>query len=293
MSKPNRWRDALEREMPPRDQPLARNRAITAHYARWYLAEPRFKWAAMATFASFQTGQVLALVHGDGGRLRDVARRGAGAVLGTATDLVRRTNAAVFDDVGWAHHAFLATGGDPEAIVHEIGDDPEQADLVRAFAELAHARELEREEGLESPAARFAVWEGTRLILRHEQLVTVQPIFGRIDGAFRAYLTLLSVTPFQELATAPVRDTRFLPHALRRWARTRRASDVPDMTKFEQRWAWIEQEVLPLYREVVERGDRRMLELMDRFAKLDGGTTLGASRPTTDHRASVAEMTAS
>jgi hypothetical protein len=289
MTRTNRWREELEREMPPREDPVAYNRAITAHYARWYLAEPRFKWAAMATFPSYQTGQLLALAHGHEnerhGAVR-MARRGAAAVLGSAIALVRDTNAAVFADVGWAHHAFIATGGDAQAIAREH-DAQNESDLVRAFAELAHARDIERREG-PCPASRFAIWEGTRLILRHEQLVTVQPIFGRIVGAWRMHLTLLSATPFHELATEKVHDTRFLPHALRRWARTRIASDLPDMTKFEQRWPWIEQEVLPLYREVESRGDPRMRALMERYAMLDGGATVAQSSSSTkNHFAEV------
>jgi hypothetical protein len=269
--KRNPWWEELERTMPSRADAVARNHAITARYAGWYLTEPRFKWAAMAAFASYQAGQVLALKYGDARDARALARlgrRGATALLGNAIELVREVNVAVFDDVGWAHHAFVVTGGDASAIARELADRPSHRDLVRGFAELASARLLEEDEGGGGGAARFAVWEGARLILRHEQALTVQPRFARLDAAFRAYLTLLSVTPFQQLAQGPVRDAWFLPHALRRLAATRRRADVPDMTRFEQRWPWIEQEALPLFREVESRGDPRMRAVMERMASL-------------------------
>jgi hypothetical protein len=275
------WRDELEHTMPPVDDVRARNRAITARYARWYLTEPRLKWAAMASFASSQTGQVLALTYpeaGESSRLADLGRATAGAVLREATELVRRTNLAVFDDVGWAHHAFLATGGDASAIASELADTPTHTELARGFAEIAHGIELAEEVGDDSPAARFAVWEGARAILRHEQLVSVQPLFGRIGGAFRAYLTTLGMTSFHELSDEPVRNAWFLSYALKRLATTRARADLPDLTDFDQRWRWMEHEMLPGYREVESRGHPRLRATMERFAAVDVGRPPERSR---------------
>jgi hypothetical protein len=284
VTRPNRWRDDLERSMPPTSDPVARNRAITARYARWYLQEPRFKWTAMASFASAQAGDVLALRYGGSRRGRAAAKTASAAtklpgfvkhaqhalarakdkILGDAIELIRETNAAVFDDVGWAHHAFLATG-DAAAVVAQLDGDESHRDVARGFVEIANARELERTD---PAAARFAMWEGNRLLLRHEQIATVQPRFAKIPWAFRAQLTLFAVTPYEALADAPVRNTRFLPFALRRLASSRKRADLPSMMDLDQRWGWIDRECFPLFREAEERGDPRMRAVMERFAAL-------------------------
>jgi hypothetical protein len=258
--RPNRWRDELEATLPSRSDPIARNCAITARYAGWYLQEPRFKWTAMAAFASLQAGDVLWLKYGGSRRARVAA-----AILGDAVELIRETNLSVFDDVGWAHHAFLATGGDAGAVARELEGMDSHRDIARAFAELAVARELEATDPV---AARFAMWEGNRMLFRHEQVATVQPLFARIPWAFRAYLTLGAVTPYEQLASAPVRNTRFLPYALRRLARTRRRADLPDMMDFDQRWSWMDRECFPLFREAEERGDPKMRAVMESMAAL-------------------------
>src|SRR5687768_74983 len=54
------WQDVVDRQLPPKDQVLARNYRLTAQYAKWYQAHPElFKWAGMASFSSRQVGIAL------------------------------------------------------------------------------------------------------------------------------------------------------------------------------------------------------------------------------------------
>src|SRR6266511_4123834 len=46
------WQRKAEAKLPPEHDVVARNEAITGTYARWYTAQPLFKWAGMAAFSS-------------------------------------------------------------------------------------------------------------------------------------------------------------------------------------------------------------------------------------------------
>src|SRR5580765_2317043 len=83
------WRAAAEAELCPSGDPVERNAAITARYARWYLSTPTlFKWAGMAAFASHQVGIAIRLDEDFAGSIPDL-------------DLIRETNDKVFADVAW------------------------------------------------------------------------------------------------------------------------------------------------------------------------------------------------
>ena len=54
------WKIKLEKSIPSTDQVIARNKAISATYAKIYQGAPHlFKWAGMAAFASFHIGMSL------------------------------------------------------------------------------------------------------------------------------------------------------------------------------------------------------------------------------------------
>jgi hypothetical protein len=255
----NRWFRELDAELPPREDFIARNKAITAHYAGWYVREPRFKWAAMAALTSRQIGDVLSLATGG-----DLKRKLVLMFLGPAIELMRETNFAVFDDVGWVHHAFLSTGGDPGVIASALQGMESHQDIVEAFTAIACS-------GGDDPEARRAAenshWDGNCLLLKHEQRFTVQPRFEKLRGLFPMSLTLTSATSFAMLSSDPVRRTWFFLYALRCMARSRKLTDIPDIRVFAQRWSWIENEVLGIYREAEERHDPKMKQYIQGLAQ--------------------------
>ncbi len=53
------WQRKAEAKLPPEHDVVARNEAITGTYARWYTAQPLFKWAGMAAFSSHRVGLAL------------------------------------------------------------------------------------------------------------------------------------------------------------------------------------------------------------------------------------------
>lgn len=244
--------------MPERADFIARNRAITARYASWYLAEPRLKWAAMAALTSSGMGELFALFRD--GSAPGLPRRAMTLFFGGTFELLRETNFAVFDDIGWAHHAFIESGGDWRAVAEELDGRESHRDVVRGFEAIASAAEEDGE------AASRAVWEGARLILRHEQVLTVQPRFERMNALPRAYFTVSAVTPYACLSARPVRASRFIAFALGQLAKARRAPSLPDVTKLEQRWPWVERECLAIFREVESRGDPQMRAYMEALA---------------------------
>jgi hypothetical protein len=263
------WRARLERQLGPRTDRITRNQAITLCYARWYLQEPwLFKWAGMAAFASDQVGIALALSelvdapHGMVGPAQpqqqggDLLRLGA-AVYGRSLsallalplalhdatsrlllqndlDLVRQANDAIFEDVGWAHLAYISAGiGALEACLHS----DEDASLLEAFRML--------DEGAHTVCDPARYEAGTDLIrgaamamLRREQM-TILPRFmermsvlGRVFASFGAWLDFEGGPA---LLGQPSFSGYYGPLAVMLGLRS--------VTRAEDRWEWIERDV--------------------------------------------------
>ncbi len=222
---------------------MARNRGITARYARWYLEAPAlFKWSGLAVSASLGVGRYL------GARDRLALRWARGSI-----ELLRRTNNAVFADVGWAHAAFLAEDGGIGAVEAGLAARPSHARLLEGFQDL--------ERGRTSPRGKRAsdwVWRGTAAILEFEQRLHVQPQLGALPQPFRALFSLAATVDFTAFGTEAPRN-RFALDAFGRGG-----NGLPDIGDFEQRWYWIERHVLPAYRAAEGRSttmERHLREL--------------------------------
>ncbi len=267
----DQWHVILERQLPPATSPIARNRAITARYARWYLQEPwLFKWAGMAAFASAQVGIGLALMemidaphdalrpahatlHQEPGLLellRDVYGRGLDIALfvpisahDTAThqlrqdlELIRQANEAIFRDTGWAHLAYIRGG---LAAVEACLTDAEDAQLRDAFRLL--------DEGVQKlchpstyDAGRILIDQGAVTMLRHEQMTILPPYMERMSDLGRRLASLGSWLAFEGavgMLEQPSFSAYFGPLAVLLGTRS--------ITNTADRWQWIEHDVLP------------------------------------------------
>jgi Protein of unknown function (DUF2515) len=269
------WQQLVIGRLPPADQVLARNFALTAQYARWYKAYPRlFKWAGMASFSSHRVGIALAPyefevdvekalnlenadiaapapivplitdvqdVHG-----REIPLSSKSEIL-PGLNLLRQTNNAVFKDIGWAHEAY--TVGGIAAVEDAIGSDTRYTNLRDGFRLIHHGRS--GAETGQSAAAEQAVWDGNMLLLKHEQYEVIQPWLDQVTVLFDDFLsaaTLMTyfVNPFQihpfKMTAFPLAMLFFgLPGLLSK-------RSLPKFTNFEQRWFWITRRVVPIFR---------------------------------------------
>ncbi|NTU97606.1 MAG: hypothetical protein HGA62_07330 [Chlorobiaceae bacterium] len=260
------WIDEVESRIPRKNNIVERNRAVTAQYASWYLQKPElFKWAGMAAFASRQVGLALAvaeLMHGPGMFIaadtpEEVAtpedagkffRKGALALLSVPSimhsfaagqlllsdlDEIRRGNNSIYYDIAWAHAAYLEDG----IIGIEQNCGPEETEFMLGGFRLIDQGARMLREGRGEEEARKNIREGNVLLLRHEQIRTLQPIFDAISPFGKIVVSFGSELDFPEPGAKP----SFSTHAgyletLLGWK---------SVTDSSCRWKWIEESVLP------------------------------------------------
>jgi hypothetical protein len=270
------WIALLESKLPPREHIVARNKAITAHYAAWYMQKPELlKWSGMAAFASRQVGVALAFSemlhapehmapehetqHGGGafdpGKL---LQQGFNSLLSIPSfmhsvaaqqlllsdlDELQRGNNNIFADIGWAHALYLESGfGEFEKICMES----DQAYLFEGFRLIDEGAHL-LIKGVDEERARKLIWDGNVLLLRHEQINTLQPIFdaispqGRIAISFGSELDFSDGTEHKVNAKASFSTYSGYFETL---------AGVKSVTDSQYRWKWIENDVLPTWKRV-------------------------------------------
>lgn len=263
------WHAALERRMPPPTSLVARNRAITAAYARWHLQEPwLFKWAGMAAFASAQAGIAAALAEmlmAPDRALRtdpipppeaslldltlDLAGRGVTLALLAPTALhdeataqlladlmiIKQANDAIFADAGWVHFAYIHGG----IAALEACLDEDRRPLLDAFRLLEEGvqhlcRSNDHQTGL------ALIDQGSIALLRREQMHILPPYLERLSELGRRLASLGAWLDFEGtpgLIGQPSFSAYYgLPAVL---AGTRSVANTAD------RWQWIERDVLP------------------------------------------------
>lgn len=260
------WQALAESRLPPKDQIVARNAAITATYARWYVQRPDLlKWAGMAAFASHRVG--LALLPFRFHVLDDVIDSvskmfkgitGSHSVL-QDLGLIRDTNNMVFHDIGWAHVAYMTPEGGIEAVEACAGGDPDSSLLVEGFRTIDRGRRMlegqqQRDEGMR------LVWAGNQLLLQQEQERIVQRQFEQCDVDLRIFLTVATIMNFSSNYVDPDLDeSTSFPEFISTQGRAllQKLKQGPNITCWEQRWYWVENAVLPLWKKV-EASDKRL-----------------------------------
>jgi len=264
------WCAIIDRHLPPVDQLVARNRAITAAYASWYLRQPwLFRWAGLAAFASAQVGIGIALAEQLRSPQRLIANsaylptnptisdllgelvgRGGNVALmmpvllhATATDqlltdllIIKQANDAIFRDTGWAHLAYIYGG---------------LAELERCIAKSDHAiltafRLLDEGAQLLCKPATFTQgWElvnqATITLLRHEQMTILPPYMAQLSGIGRLIASIGTWMDFT--GGGPIGGPSFptffgLPAVL---------SGIRSIANTTDRWMWIERDLLPTW----------------------------------------------
>ena len=273
------WKAVAESRLPPREDVVQRNRAITAHYARLYLDHHDiFKWAGMAAFASNQVGVALAFVEmmqtpgrmmeNDGSEEQGDIFQGIGTLFAGAArtlfslpfsvfdfaaknillnDLeeIRAGNNGIYNDIAWAHMAYLE-GGLDEIEVNIAGNEREL--LLSGFRLIDEGAAL-RKSGENTAEAEALIRDGNIRLLKHEQINTLGPVFDAISPQGHIVVSFGSELNFGE-AASPGHCSRasFADH----FGYLETLSGSRDVTNAEHRWQWIEENVLPAWHAVDE-----------------------------------------
>ncbi len=270
------WQQILEQKLPPKNHYTDRNRAITAYYAQCYLQQPDvFKWAGMAAFASNQVGVALQVAEllmaphalvavpdrendddllAIGLRLYQLGLGLAFTVpvaLHAATtrplllndlDLLKQGNDQIFDDIAWAHLAYMQAGiGAIEANVSEI----EHPYLLQGFRQIdAGVKKLADPEQRE--AGKALIRKGNITLLRQEQELTLASCMGSLSRIGKLIVSLGGAMDFQEAN----RNTAGGSWFTRYFGILPVLSGQVSLARFEDRWKWLEDEALPLWDQI-------------------------------------------
>ncbi|MEI7769863.1 MAG: hypothetical protein WCI67_07745 [Chloroflexales bacterium] len=267
------WQQILEQKLPPKDRYTDRNRAITAYYAQCYLQQPDvFKWAGMAAFASNQVGLALMVAEalmaprtlaaapqisgGDGlltlgakiyrlgmsiaftvpVALHDAAIR---PLLLNDLELLKQGNDQIFDDIAWAHLAYIQAGiGEIEANVSEIG----QPYILQGFRMIdAGVKKLADPDQRE--AGRALIRKGNITLLKQEQEQTLASCMDNLSRIGKLIVSLGGAMEFEDASRNGAGGSWFTGH----FGILPVLSGQVSLDRFEDRWKWLEDEALPLW----------------------------------------------
>lgn len=244
-----------------------RNGEISAVYAALYLRRPElYKWAGMAAFASHHARLALfpMRLDADASGAVDVPRalrRWFGLHMHDI-DAVRQTNNGIFEDACWVHLAYDGHSDGLERI-HGLQDSSDiDPGLLQAFVDLERGRGLLASGDL---SAEDVIWAANLEILRHEQRVLVQPHFDTFTPAFARAFSLGAGFGIRVhgIARSIGLFTSFLGFVLTRGlGATLRSGRLPLVTRFTDRWRWIEGAILPRFRRF-EKDRAEMTEAME------------------------------
>ncbi len=275
------WRAAADALLSSPCCTFHRNMEISSRYAWLHAQQPTcFKWAGMAAIASHHARLVLFPFRLDADRSgyvdlpRSLSRR---RLLTTDANRMREINNAIYDDIFWVHLAYLAADG-VDDLRRLLRPHPEYAGLLCAFETIHRGRAILTDVGSPQQARREAadmVWAGNLALLEHEQRSVVQPLFDGLSGSFARLVSMGSTTTFevrglrQEVRYFTSFSAFSLTGGLAAALRTR---TVPSITRFEDRWRWLETSVVPRFRrldadqDMVDRTLRRVMEEAQRYA---------------------------
>ncbi len=268
-------RAAVMERLPPPEQPLRRNRAITSMYAAACLAHPALmKWAGMAAFASHHARLLmvpLRMLADREGRVRLQPRGRLAALVLRDVHLIRRINAGIFEDIFWAHLVYDGTADGLVRLERLAADEPGLGPMVDGFRRIEAGRRTSAAG--DARAGAELVWQGNVRLLRHEQETVVQPSFEDFTCGFARAMSIGSSLDFEArgLCERLAFFTSFYWHMLvtrRGRVGTRRA--WPRIDRLEHRWTWIEERIVPGFRRFESGEGRIRAKLAELLVPLDG-----------------------
>ena len=176
--------------------------------------------------------------------------------------------------------AYLSREGGLAALETELAGQPDYTLMLKGFRLLDQGRRMLQGPSQQQREAQKLIWDGNELLLKHEQLYTVQNQFNKLDPAFNLFLSFATVMSFNapyfevdslELYVDPLKLSSFrlflwlFGFQLLVHTRCR-----PNIVRMDHRWYWVSQRVLPLWKRIEAR-DKKLPHKME---KLRGGARL-------------------
>jgi hypothetical protein len=258
------WKQKYMRKLPSEEDAIARNHAITATYAKLYLQNPDlFKWAGMAAFASHHVGIAMLPYKFKSIELRNLSAAIRHKSVFSDLNLIRHLNTMIYDDIAWVHEAYLVLG--LQGLQSLVEDSPHYQEIVRGFAmmdsTISTTHKAER---------NTIIWKANTVLLKHEQLAVVQPIFENLGAIFQSILTFCASLDFNpsHLKTDWKLHSSFLLYMyLGSPSTLYKTSSLPNLTIFKQRWKWLENRVVKNWRKR-EKIDGELMEKFNYLSRL-------------------------
>jgi hypothetical protein len=212
---------------------------VYALYAKWYLDHPELKWAGMAKLAGGSVyGGFLSMVEerpGWGWAFLGPLGVGYAKTKRTQMDKVERIFVGmqknIFMDLAWQHQAYTE-GGLPALKAAYASGDMSLANY-EAWVKIATGDENAR-------------WEGNKTLLLREQSEVLPPDYRRIQDLW-----------FGDSITDEISSNTASP--IPGGDPFRRLYPDGDVTTFEDRWKWIENQMLPEYRALGDAHTRALV----------------------------------
>ncbi len=252
----------------------ARNAGITLQYLRWY-REHRdvFKWAGAAAFASHRVG--LALQPAFVVRRRRLQPASARSLLAPSVQIgnadleaLRSTNNRIYNDIAWAHLAYVDPAGGIDAVRRGLDGRNEAHRMREAFEMIDKGRRA-------GATGADDVWAGNLRLLEHEQRVNVQPAFSTLSPPAHAVLSIFTSLDFD----GDHWHLDWKSHTSFAWfmwtaglGLLLRQRSLPDITDAEQRWFWACNSVFRVWRNL--DGDAHFLDPVLERLEADARATI-------------------
>lgn len=236
------YKQAFESKLPKEELVIERNKTISSIYAELYLNRPEvFKWAGMASFASNHVGIGLLPYHFKKIEITDVQTACGSKSIRNDFNLLRYINNRIYDDIAWTHQAFL--DGGIELLRNLMIGDQHYENMLLGWEALDEAIEAD----LPDQERRKRIWAANAILLRHEQEMIVQELFDQFGALFKKLLSFCASLNFSpdHFQTDFKYHSSFLWYTyLKQFRLLKESFFIPDLTKFEQRWNWLENKVM-------------------------------------------------
>jgi hypothetical protein len=274
------WKALAQDLLTARSCALHRNVEISARYAWINRHLPAcFKWAGMAAIASHRVRLALfplRLHTSTTGTGKDPRNGRHRRMLLDDIETIRATNDAIYDDIFWAHLAYVSADDGIGRLRILLGAEPRYTGILVGFEAMDRARSVLEDDtapALARVAAQDLVWKGNVVLLEHEQRALVQPHLERLSCASARLLAMGAATTFEVrgVRNEATYFTSFYSHSLTRGLPSvLRTRTWPRITRFDHRWEWIVNSVVPRFRNF--DADPRLMNATLRRIIADAGT---------------------
>ena len=243
----NEWKANHQYQLPEERKVIERNKAITSRYAQLYQMEPQlYKWAGMASFASYHVGDKLQMLDWDQTEIQplSVICNKKSRSIKDDFQVIRIVNNTIFDDIGWVHLAFCKM--DFSDFKSLLSQEVHYQKMLPAFEKLNDIKEMMK-QGDHINLNQNLIWEANSDILWHEQAAVVQPLFDQLSSFFSRAMTFCASFDYKinQNTTNWKTHSRFILFMLfNGFDMVKKTWLIPEVTNLQHRWFWIENDLL-------------------------------------------------